>query len=93
MKKLILIAAALPLGALAACQQSPQAQAIENNGAAAADALENQGDQLEAMADNTTNTQASEMMENQADASEKAADNVRAEADAKADNVNDRARR
>lgn len=93
MKKFILIAAALPLGALAACQQSPQAQAIENNGAMAADALENQGDQLEAMADNTTNAQASEMMENQADASEEAADNVREAADDKADNVDARTQR
>lgn len=93
MKKLILAAAALSLGSLAACQQSPQAQAIENNGAMAADALENQGDQLEAMADNTTNTQASEMMENQADQMEEAADNTRAAADDAADNANDRARR
>ena len=93
MKKLILAAAALSLGGLAACQKSPEAQAIENNGAMAADALENQGDQLEAMADNTTNAQASEMMENQADASEEAADNVRAAADEKADNVDDRAKR
>lgn len=42
----------------------------------AGNALENQADNMEAMADNTSNMAASEAMENQADVLEEKADNV-----------------
>lgn len=88
MKKIVLVAAATGLLALAACSKSPEAQAVENNAEMMQDALDNAADNLEDMADNTSNAAAAASMENQADALERASDNVEDAAEAKIDNMN-----
>jgi hypothetical protein len=75
MKKLLLIAAAAPLFALAACNSSPAEQAADNVEANA----EATADNLEAAADNSSEAGAA-ALENQADA-------VRNEGDAKAEDL------
>lgn len=88
MKKFALVLAAASLVSLAACKQSPAAEAITNNADVIADGLDNDSATLEAVADNTSNTAASEQIERGADNLNDAADNVRDEAAKAADNVN-----
>ena len=87
MKKFALVLAAAGLVSLAACNQSPAAEAITNNADVIADGLDNDSVALEAAADNTANTAASEEIERGADNLNDAADNVRDEAAKAADNV------
>lgn len=88
MKKIIIAVAATGLLALGACdKKTPEAAAIENSGEMMADNMEAQADQMDAMADNTSNEMASDMMENKADGMNAEADNVREAADDKADKV------
>lgn len=88
MKKIVLVAAATGLLSLAACAKSPEAQAVANNAEMMQDALDNAADNLEAMADDTSNAAAAASMENQADALEQASENVGDAADARIDNMN-----
>jgi uncharacterized lipoprotein YajG len=88
MKKMILAVAATGLLSLAACSKSPEAQAVANNAEMMQDALDNAADNLEAMADDTSNTAAAASMENQAEALKQASENVGDAADAKIDNMN-----
>lgn len=88
MKKLTFVLAAAGLMTLAACNQSPTAEAVEANGEMAADNLEAAADNLDAMADNATTATGEMALENQADNLNAVADNVEATADAVADNLN-----
>lgn len=87
MKTRLVIVAAAGLLALAACNKSPQAEAVENAGDNAASTIDNQADALDATAANTANSAAADTMENQADNLHATADNVSAAADAKADAI------
>jgi hypothetical protein len=82
----LVIAAAAGLLALAACQKSPQAEAVENAGENAAASIDNQADALSAAADNATDATAA-TLDNQAANLHSAADNVAEAADAKADAI------
>lgn len=73
MKKIVFVAAAAGLMSLAACSQETP---TENAGDAMAANLEMQADNMEAMADSTSNETAAAMMENQADNLEEMADNA-----------------
>ena len=73
MKKIVFVAAAAGLMSLAACNQGTP---TENAGDAMAANLEMQADNMEAMADATSNETAAAMMENQADNLEEMADNA-----------------
>ena len=87
MKNYAFVLAAAGLMSLAACNKSPEAQAIDNNAAAVEGSLENQADNMEALADNTADANASEALENTADNLEDAKSNVAAAADANTDNL------
>lgn len=87
MKKVALVLAAAGLIGVAACNKSPQADAVENAGDNAAASLDNQGDMLSAAADNATNTETSAALDNIADNAHAEADNVKDMADNKADAV------
>ena len=62
MKKLAFVLAAAGLMSVAACNKTPQAEAVDNAGDNAAAALDNQGDAMSAAADNTANADASATM-------------------------------
>lgn len=85
MKKLTLVLAAAGLMSLAACNKTPEQQNVVDAGDNAAMALENTADNLDAMADNTTNATAENALENAADNANAAADNVKDMAENKAD--------
>ena len=87
MKKLSIVLATAGLMALAACNKSPQAEAVENAGDNAAASMDNQADMLEATADNTSNEATSAALDNAADNEHAAADNTKDAADAKADAI------
>ena len=87
MKKFALVAVAAGLLSLGACNKSPEAAAIDNNAAVMEDSLENAADNMEALADNTADTNASEAMENAADNLEDMKGNVADAADAAKDNL------
>ena len=87
MKKIAFAFAAAGLLSVAACSQSPEAAAVENNADMLADNLEMQADNMEDMADNATTDNAATAMENSADNLETAADNVRDAAEEKTDNM------
>ncbi|MGN6278658.1 MAG: hypothetical protein ACTHM8_08035 [Sphingomonas sp.] len=88
MKKIAFVVAAAGLMTLAACNKSPEAAAVENNGDMVADNMDATADNMSAMADNTSNAMASDQLDNAADNMHDAADNVRDNADAVADNMN-----
>lgn len=87
MKKIALVLVAAGLMSLAACNKNPEAAAIENNADMTADNIDSAADNMDAMADNTSNAAASDVLSNAADNAHDTADNVRADGDAKADNV------
>ena len=87
MNKYALLLAATGLMSLAACNKSPEAQAVDNNAALIEDSLENAADNMEALADNTADTNASEAMENAADNLEDMKGNVADAAEATTDNM------
>lgn len=80
MKKYLAIVAATTLLGLAACNRSPEGAALDGSENAMADNDEMRADNMDAMADSTSNAMASGMMENMADS-------VRAQDDAVADNA------
>ncbi|PKP91846.1 MAG: hypothetical protein CVT77_10875 [Alphaproteobacteria bacterium HGW-Alphaproteobacteria-16] len=73
MKKVLIVAAATGLMALAACTSEPAANNTAEN---VAEALEADADNMEMMADNATNEVVEAALENQADALDAAADNI-----------------
>ncbi len=79
--------AAAGLIAVTACHQSPQRTAIDANAAAMEASLENQADDLEALADNAADRNASQAMQNAADDMKDMRDNVANAADAAKDNL------
>ena len=87
MKKTALVLVAAGLVSLAACNKNPEAAAIENNADMVADAVANNAAMLDDMASNTSNATASAVLDNKADELHDQADNIRADGDAKADNV------
>jgi len=87
-RKTTLLALAIGIGSLAACNQSPQEQKADNIEANA----ENTADNLEEAADNSTTEAGEASLENQADATRKAgeekADATRNGADADGNSAN-----
>ncbi|NIJ07067.1 hypothetical protein FHS31_000649 [Sphingomonas vulcanisoli] len=73
MKKVVFVLAAAGLMSLAACSKQTPA---ENSADATANALDNAGENLEDMADNTSNDAAAASLDNAADNLHAAADNV-----------------
>ncbi len=73
MKKVVFVLAATGLMSLAACSKQTPA---ENATDASANALDNAGENLEDMADNTSNDAAAASLDNAADNLHDAADNV-----------------
>jgi hypothetical protein len=84
MKKFALVLAAAGLMSVAACNKTPQAEAVDNAGDNAAAALDNQGDALSAAADNASNSAVEASLDNAADNAHSAADNVSSMASDKA---------
>ena len=84
MKKLIVAVAAAGLFSLAACGSNTANETAAEN---AGEALENQADNMEAMADNATNATTENMLDNAADNAEAAADNVSENEATAADNA------
>ena len=75
MKKVVFVLAAAGLMSLAACsKQTPQENAVD----ATANALDNAGENLEDMAENSSNATASDALSNMADNAHDAADKVEA---------------
>ena len=73
MKKVLIAAAAASMLSLAACNPTPANETAANM----ADMIDEQADNFEAMADNTTNDTEEAMLENAADNAEETADNIR----------------
>ena len=88
MKNYAIILAAAGLLSLGACKsRTPEGANVENQGDMMSDNLENAADNMQGMADNTSNTMAKDMMENAADNMHKEASNITDDAAAQADNV------
>lgn len=87
MKKLSIAIVAAGLLTLAACNKSPEAQAVENAGDNASATVDNAADMLEAAADNSSNAATEASLENAADNAHAAAGNISDAADAQADAV------
>lgn len=87
MKKISFVLAAAGLMSLAACNKTPEQQNVIDAGDNAAAVLDNAADNMEALADNTTNATVENLAENAADNLHAAADNATDAAHAKADNM------
>lgn len=87
--KAVAVVGLVSLGALAACESDPAAEAVEERADDKAQMLENQAEMVEEQADAAATEPAEQMLENRAEMLEEKADAVDAAGEAKAERIDD----